>query len=96
MPGREVEAEDPPLLTVKLMPHQRHALAWIAWREQQHPPGGILGELHLRCENWCVLMFASWSRIWFNTESRFAANDMGLGKTLRVDLQLMTWVWAKH
>jgi hypothetical protein len=24
---------------VELFPHQRQALAWLLWRESQHPPG---------------------------------------------------------
>lgn len=37
-------ADDPPGLTVKLMDHQKHALAWMTWREKQHPRGGILAD----------------------------------------------------
>lgn len=44
MPGEEVEDSDPARLTVPLMTHQRRALAWMRWREDQHPTGGILGE----------------------------------------------------
>ena len=44
MPSADVEADDPKGLKVELMQHQRQALAWLQWREQQHPPGGILGE----------------------------------------------------
>ena len=53
MPDSEVEAGDPPRLTVQLMPHQRQALAWISWREEQHPPGGILGKYSLK---YCTCM----------------------------------------
>ena len=31
-------------LQVTLMSHQRQALRWLAWRESQHPPGGILAD----------------------------------------------------
>lgn len=37
---------DPKGVKVPLMVHQRQALAWLNWREQQHPPGGILGKLN--------------------------------------------------
>ncbi|XP_005107364.1 transcription termination factor 2 [Aplysia californica] len=43
-PSDETETPDPAGLNVTLMPHQRHALAWLSWREQQHPPGGILAD----------------------------------------------------
>ena len=46
MPSADVEADDPKGLKVELMQHQRQALAWLQWREQQHPPGGILGEYY--------------------------------------------------
>lgn len=37
-------AEDPKGLKVELMSHQKHALAWLMWREKQRPSGGILGK----------------------------------------------------
>jgi len=40
----EHEANDPDGLVVPLMRHQRQALAWLSWREEQHPPGGILAD----------------------------------------------------
>ncbi|KAH8383260.1 hypothetical protein KR009_007599, partial [Drosophila setifemur] len=43
-PGPNVLAEDPKGLKVTLMEHQKHALAWMAWREQQSPRGGILAD----------------------------------------------------
>ncbi|EDV43361.1 uncharacterized protein Dana_GF18453 [Drosophila ananassae] len=43
-PGPDVLAEDPKGLKVSLMDHQKHALAWMAWREQQRPRGGILAD----------------------------------------------------
>jgi len=46
-PGEDVIAEDPKALrsSVKLMLHQKHALAWLMWRESHKPNGGILGKL---------------------------------------------------
>lgn len=43
-PSEDEKAEDPPGLKVKLLPHQQHALAWLLWREQQKPAGGILAD----------------------------------------------------
>ncbi|KAH8278967.1 hypothetical protein KR018_011814, partial [Drosophila ironensis] len=43
-PGPDVLAEDPKGLKVTLMDHQKHALAWMAWREKQTPSGGILAD----------------------------------------------------
>ncbi|XP_003699306.2 transcription termination factor lodestar [Megachile rotundata] len=43
-PSEDERAEDPQGLKVKLMPHQQHALAWLMWREQQKPPGGVLAD----------------------------------------------------
>ena len=43
-PTEEERVEDPQGLKVKLMPHQQHALAWLMWREQQRPPGGVLAD----------------------------------------------------
>ncbi|XP_022098307.1 transcription termination factor 2-like [Acanthaster planci] len=43
-PTADAEAEDPSGLKVSLMTHQRQALAWLVWREKQHPCGGILAD----------------------------------------------------
>uniref|UniRef100_A0A1B6E4Y1 Transcription termination factor 2 n=1 Tax=Clastoptera arizonana TaxID=38151 RepID=A0A1B6E4Y1_9HEMI len=43
-PSENVEADDPADLSVSLMPHQKHALAWLLWRETQTPSGGILAD----------------------------------------------------
>lgn len=42
-PSSGVLMEDPEGLVVSLMPHQKHAIAWLIWRESQKPRGGILG-----------------------------------------------------
>lgn len=42
-PTDETKAEPPKGLITSLMPHQLHALAWLAWRETECPQGGILG-----------------------------------------------------
>lgn len=49
-PSENEKAEDPRGLQVPLMPHQQHALAWLLWREQQRPSGGVLGK-YLRNSN---------------------------------------------
>uniref|UniRef100_A0A0L8GVD2 CCHC-type domain-containing protein n=1 Tax=Octopus bimaculoides TaxID=37653 RepID=A0A0L8GVD2_OCTBM len=41
-PKEDEEEEDPRGLKVSLMPHQKHALAWLLWRQKQNPSGGIL------------------------------------------------------
>ncbi|ALC45646.1 lds [Drosophila busckii] len=41
-PAENVLADDPEGLKVKLMDHQIHA--WMSWREQQRPRGGILAD----------------------------------------------------
>ncbi|XP_030848390.1 transcription termination factor 2-like [Strongylocentrotus purpuratus] len=42
-PSAETEADDPSHLQVTLKSHQKHALAWLSWREaQKNPCGGIL------------------------------------------------------
>ncbi|GJQ80974.1 putative DNA binding protein [Trypoxylus dichotomus] len=43
-PAPDVFVEDPKGLRVELMPHQKHALAWLLWRESQKPSGGILAD----------------------------------------------------
>ncbi|KAF5306250.1 hypothetical protein FQA39_LY08948 [Lamprigera yunnana] len=43
-PTPEVVAEEPKGLKVELMSHQKHALAWLIWRERQKPSGGILAD----------------------------------------------------
>ncbi|XP_030562364.1 transcription termination factor 2 [Drosophila novamexicana] len=43
-PAEYVMADEPNGLKVQLMDHQRHALAWMSWREQQRPRGGILAD----------------------------------------------------
>lgn len=46
-PTADTLAEDPAGLTgVFLMKHQKHALAWMGWRERQTPSAGILGMAH--------------------------------------------------
>lgn len=42
-PLSDVLMDDPKGLMVPLMPHQKHAIAWLMWRESQTPFGGILG-----------------------------------------------------
>jgi len=42
-PSSDILADDPQKLKVQLMPHQKHAIAWLMWRESQKPHGGILG-----------------------------------------------------
>ncbi|XP_041969731.1 transcription termination factor 2 isoform X2 [Aricia agestis] len=37
-------AVQPAALRSELMQHQRHALAWLRWRETQSPPGGLLAD----------------------------------------------------
>ncbi|XP_070160538.1 transcription termination factor 2-like [Polyergus mexicanus] len=43
-PSENRKAEDPRGLKIQLMPHQQHALAWLLWREQQRPAGGVLAD----------------------------------------------------
>ncbi|XP_052125675.1 transcription termination factor 2 isoform X2 [Frankliniella occidentalis] len=43
-PTEETVAEDPRNLKVELLPHQKHGLAWMLWREQERPSGGILAD----------------------------------------------------
>uniref|UniRef100_A0A182RKF7 Transcription termination factor 2 n=1 Tax=Anopheles funestus TaxID=62324 RepID=A0A182RKF7_ANOFN len=43
-PTEDTLADPPKLLKIELMAHQRHALAWMLWRETQKPRGGILAD----------------------------------------------------
>lgn len=43
-PDAEDEASDAKGIKVTLMAHQRRALAWLLWRENQNPCGGILAD----------------------------------------------------
>ncbi|XP_052888180.1 transcription termination factor 2 [Anopheles moucheti] len=43
-PTEDTLADAPKLLKIDLMNHQRHALAWMLWRETQKPRGGILAD----------------------------------------------------
>ncbi|XP_054019874.1 transcription termination factor 2 [Dryobates pubescens] len=43
-PTEQTAAEDPSGLKVPLLLHQRQALAWLLWRENQRPCGGILAD----------------------------------------------------
>ncbi|XP_075053604.1 transcription termination factor 2 [Mixophyes fleayi] len=43
-PGPESTVQDPPGLKVPLLLHQKQALAWLQWRENQKPQGGILAD----------------------------------------------------
>ncbi|XP_012532592.1 transcription termination factor 2 [Monomorium pharaonis] len=43
-PSEHEKVEDPRGLKIHLMPHQKHALAWLLWREKQKPSGGVLAD----------------------------------------------------
>lgn len=43
-PKADVMEDDPKMLKAELMPHQKHALAFLLWRESQRPAGGILAD----------------------------------------------------
>ncbi|XP_034935970.1 transcription termination factor 2-like [Chelonus insularis] len=43
-PSDTDRVEDPAGLFTPLMLHQQQALAWLLWREEQKPPGGILAD----------------------------------------------------
>lgn len=44
MPSESELADQPRLINGNLMKHQREALAWMVWRENNFPNGGILGD----------------------------------------------------
>ncbi|KFD72016.1 hypothetical protein M514_00428 [Trichuris suis] len=43
-PSENEETAPPSGLTSTLMLHQRQALTWLLWREEQMPSGGILAD----------------------------------------------------
>ncbi|XP_055379370.1 transcription termination factor 2 [Condylostylus longicornis] len=43
-PDENILANNPKKLKIELMNHQKHALAWMQWREKQKPRGGILAD----------------------------------------------------
>ncbi|NXP74703.1 TTF2 factor, partial [Ramphastos sulfuratus] len=43
-PTEQTAAEDPSGLKVPLLLHQKQALAWLLWRENQRPCGGVLAD----------------------------------------------------
>lgn len=55
-PTEDQEENDPRGLEINLMPHQKHALAWMKWRERQEPKGGILGR-YFCCSSIYLLIY---------------------------------------
>lgn len=43
-PADSMLADEPKNLKIPLMAHQRYALSWMEWRENQRPRGGILAD----------------------------------------------------
>uniref|UniRef100_A0A1B6EVV9 Transcription termination factor 2 n=1 Tax=Cuerna arida TaxID=1464854 RepID=A0A1B6EVV9_9HEMI len=43
-PTEDTIVTDPKGLLVELLPHQKHGLAWLLWREKEKPSGGILAD----------------------------------------------------
>uniref|UniRef100_A0A8C6TRG3 Transcription termination factor 2 n=1 Tax=Neogobius melanostomus TaxID=47308 RepID=A0A8C6TRG3_9GOBI len=43
-PGPDIEAPEPKGIKVPLLAHQKKALAWLLWREEHSPCGGILAD----------------------------------------------------
>ncbi|XP_039178377.1 transcription termination factor 2 isoform X2 [Crotalus tigris] len=43
-PTEKSVSEDPPELKISLLLHQKQALSWLLWRENQKPCGGILAD----------------------------------------------------
>ena len=83
-------ARDPRGLQVPLMAHQKHALAWMQWREQQNPRGGIIGEFFFTI-TWIFYAICRFIQLFFQT----TADEMGLRKKLTMIALVMAEIAQK-
>lgn len=68
-------ATDPTDLKIPLMPHQRHALKWMEWRENQKPRGGILADdMGLGKTLTCIAHVLAYQELKENRESASHSN----------------------